>query len=65
MAFVALALPPRPFGRRFGKRAAQVGGATASTGKAGLSLTAEFALAALVAGALTFGAVGSGGHAEF
>ena len=54
------ALPTRPSRRRFGKGAAQVGGATASTRKAGLGLAAEFALAALVAGALAFGAIGAG-----
>lgn len=55
-----LSLPTRPSRRWFGKSAAQVGGATASTREAGLGLAAEFALAALVAGALTFGAIGAG-----
>ena len=56
---ILVALPTRPSRRRFGKGAAQVGGATASTRKAGLGLAAEFALAALVAGALAFGAIGA------
>lgn len=55
-----LSLPTSPSRRWFGKGAAQVGGATASTRKAGLGLAAEFALAALIAGALTFGAIGAG-----
>lgn len=59
-----LSLPTRPSRRWFGKGAAQVGGATTSTRKAGLGLAAEFALAALVAGALAFGAIGAG-HGTF